>query len=701
MLPGTGLSRPSLHRVLDPKTVAIVGVSEQSQFVEGVRRTLESDAEVYFVHPKRPVVFGRATYPDLRAVGHPVDAVLSMVGAEGTVRTVEEAADTGAGGVITIAGGFAEVGPSGAELQARMLAAATRGGFPVIGPNGVGMINVPRKLDLCILRSFKRRPGGLSAVTHSGAMIGAIAAAGWRPGGVGLNLLISAGNEAVTDVADYLNYLVDDPGTKVIALALEKIRRPAAFFDAARRALEAGKPIFAIKMSRTERSQRLAASHTGTLTGESWVYEVAFRQAGIQSAYDIDDLVDRVQFLEQLPRSRWSPVRGLAVLTATGGFAQLASDLCEEEDVPVPEVPRLQEFLTAKVPGGTVTNPLDATGFVIATKGLWEGIVREFASAPEFDALLFIHQHADWDIGSRRLADGFVETAKDSGKPVVIGPLAGIAGQWLEEFRAAEVAVGNGLRGCLRGLHAMGAYMRTRQDSQVQDPASVASLPRPTSLLVTVPEGAMLGFATTMTMLAGAGIPVAEYSLIDADDAVSKPPFPGPYVVKLADVAHRTEHGAVRVNVPAQHLHKTVDDLRALAAAEALPALVAVQPMIAGHGEAFIGIRGESELGPAVAFGLGGIFVEMLHRIGGRLAPLSSADATELIHEFRDTGVIDGFRGAPPWDTHALARVLVAAGQLAAGGRGWIQSIDINPLIISPTGPIAVDGLCLLRPDRP
>ena len=120
--------------------------------------------------------------------------------------------------------------------------------------------------------------------------------------------------------------------------------------------------------------------------------------------------------------------------------------------------------------------------------------------------------------------------------------------------------------------------------------------------------------------------------------------------------------------------------------------------MISGHGEAFVGIKGESELGPVVAFGLGGVFVEVMGRVGGRMAPMTTDDATELIDEFSDTGVLDGFRGSPPWDRLPLASVLVAASLLAAGGRNWIESIDINPLIITADGPVAVDGLCLVRP---
>lgn len=688
--------RPLLDRVLDPKTIAVVGISETSGFADAARRSLDADAEFFFVHPKANQIFGRQTYPDLASVGRPIDAIFSCVSAARTVEVVEQAAAIGAGGVVTVAGGFAELGEAGAPLQRRMVEHARAGNLPVIGPNGVGLVNVPRKLDLVILPNFARRPGGLSVAMHSGAMIEALAASAWRAGGVGMNLMISAGNEPVTDMADYLDYFARDEGTRVIALVVEKIRRPRAFFDAAARCLDAGKPIVALKLGRSERSRRMAASHTATLTGDTWVYDVAFDQAGILPAHDIDDLVDRVQFLEQLPRGRWSPVRGLAVLTGTGGFAQLASDLADGEKIDIPEAPRLRPFVAEHVPGGLVPNPLDATGFINGSDERWATIVGEYAAAPEFDAYLFASQHADWD-HNEAMSDAFAAVARDSEKAFVVAPLAGNAGRWLERYRPDGVAIGNGLRGCLRGLSTMSRFMRLRPGTRVAPASEIAPRPAPDVATIEVAEGAMLPFAATMDLLAAAGIPTAPYHLIPASAAVTPPAFAGPYVAKLADVAHRTEHDAVRVGVEPGRLRAAVDDLRAIAAADGLAPLVAVQPMVAGHGEAFIGLEGSSELGPVVAFGLGGVFVEILKRVAGRMAPMTHGDAADLIAEFDDVALLDGFRGSPAWNRAALGEVLVAASRLAASGRDWIESIDINPVMVTSDGPVAVDGLCLVR----
>ncbi|MET0736407.1 MAG: acetate--CoA ligase family protein [Microbacterium sp.] len=691
---GPPAPRPALARLLNPRTIAFVGVSEKSRLAANARLTLESDAEVSFVHPTAREVFGRPAVARLADIDGPLDAVFAAVNAASTVEVARDAIPLGIGGLITIAAGFAEAGASGAALQSELADAADQGGYPVIGPNGVGMIDARRGTWLTMLKAFGHRPGGLSVVSHSGAMIGAIAAAAHRPGGPGLSALISAGNEAVTDVAAFLGHLADDERTSVILLALEKIRRPEAFFAAAARALERGKPVLALKLGRSQRAQRMAASHTGSMTGDAWVYEVALRQAGIQLVDDIDELVDRAQLLERLPRSKWSAARGVAVLTGTGGFAQLASDLAGTEDIVIPELAGLEAFVRENIPGGDVANPLDATGFASTDPGLWERIVRTYAAHPDVDTILYTGPLAEWD---NRFLPGVVhEVATESGKPFVISPLAGPASSWASAYEPT-VGIGSGLRSSLRGLGAMGAFMTMRRDRRVVPASAVPAMPPPGGPRHAVAEGSMLGFAAAMELVGAAGIGVAPYAIVADDEPEVDPGFDGPYVVKLADVPHRTEAGAVLVGVARADLAGAVRALREIAERKGLAPAVAVQPMLTGHGEAFIGIRGASELGPVVAFGVGGIFVEVLGRLGGRLAPVSRADAAELVAEFDDLGILDGHRGARAWDRDAVADAIVAAGDLAAQGRGWIETIDLNPLIVTDDGLVAVDALCLVR----
>jgi hypothetical protein len=210
----------------------------------------------------------------------------------------------------------------------------------------------------------------------------------------------------------------------------------------------------------------------------------------------------------------------------------------------------------------------------------------------------------------------------------------------------------------------------------------------------------MLPFADTMSLLAEHRIPVAPFHMVpvDVDASNVTPPFAGPYVVKLADVAHRTEHGALRLNVDDAGLADAIGAMRSIASSDDLSPLVAVQPMLEITGEALLGIQAGSELGPLVVFGLGGIFVEALNRIGGRMAPYDAHEARALIDEFTDVKVMHGFRGQPAWDLDALTDILLAAGRLAASATSWISTLDINPLVYGSTGFHAVDALLLVRP---
>lgn len=684
-----------LGRVLKPRSIAIVGLSDTSPFVEYIRPTLASDAEILYVNPKYDSVFGQPTYPSLSAVDRPVDVVMSTMAAERTTALVEEAADLDIGGMVLIAGGFAETSEEGGALQQRISDAAQRAGMAVVGPNGLGYVNVPHKVSLTIASPHKRRPGGISVVSQSGAMLSGVAMAAWDRPGVGLNLLISAGNEAVTDLADYVSYFADDPETRAIGLVIEKIRRPEAFFAAVRKAHAANKPVVTLKLARNPRSQKLAASHTGALTGDAWVYDVAFGQAGIGIAHDPEELVDRLALFEQIAPQRWSPAEKVGVVTMTGGYASLSVDLAAEEGVVLPPLDGFADWISSNLPGVTVPNPLDATG--LGGK-IWPDIVHKYSTSDELDTLVYFHPLADEDARSADAMVGtFLDAAPQTSKPFVVSNCASAPGGFAVERVAASTSagIGHGLRSTMRGLAAMGEFVRHRR-AAADEPAVVARVPRPDGPTVQVPEGSMLSFASSMETLRAAGIPIAPYHLIAGSD-VPEPPFPGPYVAKLADVGHRTEYGAVLVNVESAELPDTVARLRSIAAEHGFPDVVAVQPMVEVVGELFLGIQGSSELGSMVVLGLGGVFVEVMRKVGGRMAPVNRAQAHGLIEEFADVKVLHGFRGQPAWDLDALADIVTRAGDLAVGGRDWISSIDVNPLVCTPQGFVAVDALCLVN----
>ena len=688
-------TRSALDRLLQPRSIALVGLSDNNaRRLEGLEPTFRSGCEIFVINPRYERVIGRPAARSLTDLGRPVDCVMSLISAERTTDLAEEAASLDIGGLIMMAAGFAEMGVGGARLQGRLRAAAETGGFAALGPNCLGLENVPRGIRLTGAVKDELKPGGLSIVSQSGAVVTGVTMAG-KAAGAGFNLLISSGNEAVTDLADFVDYLAGDPGTKAIGLVFEKVRRPEAFFAAVRRAIGAGKPVVATKLGRSERSQRMAASHTGALTGDAWVYEVALRQLGVTLADDPDELAERLALADKIPAQRWTEVRSLGVVALSGGFASLSYDMAQQEGLAVPALDNLLPWVQERIPSALVANPLDPTG--LGTQ-YWGEIMGQYITSPELDAIIVSEtMTVDGESVRSRVRD-ISEAARKVTKPVVFANASGLPPIWAREYEGEPLAFGRGIRASMRGLHTIGNLVRL-QSGPRQMLQPLAPLARPQVATIPAAAGEMLPFAATMELLGEAGLPVAPYALCEpeADPRALGVSFAGPYVVKLADVAHRTEHGAVRLAVAREQIAVAVLELRQLAMASGLPALVALQPMISSRGELMIGIQ-SSELGPVVALGLGGVFVEALRRVGGRMAPFDLQEAWELIGEFRDLRVLHGFRGSPAWDLEELGRILVSAGRLASAGRDWIASLDLNPVLYGDGGYAAVDALLLVKP---
>ncbi|MCW2748250.1 MAG: hypothetical protein JWP10_1392, partial [Nocardioidaceae bacterium] len=385
------------------------------------------------------------------------------------------------------------------------------------------------------------------------------------------------------------------------------------------------------------------------------------------------------------------------------GWAALTSDVCAEEGIELPALSDVLDEINAVLPERTTANPLDMTGFAMGRSDVVESVLTSFASSPDVDAMLL-----QWflDESAEASAATFVEAACKAAalqdKPVILGSVEdGHPGPWAHGLADRGVAVGRGIRATARGLATMAEHVLFREQTAgtLALPAPVV-VPVPLGAVVDSSAGRLLTFGPTMELLEAAGVPVAPYVVVDpAADLPGAIDFAGPYVVKLADVPHRSDIGAVRLGVDQAGLAASVTDLRSLASASGLPESVVIQPQVKIFGEAFVGVQGSTGLGPLVAFGVGGIFVELLGRVAGRLAPLADHDAYGMLDEMADTGVFDGARGQKAWDRDELARLLQSVGALAAGAQGWLLSLDVNPLALTDRGFVALDGLCLLRAD--
>jgi acyl-CoA synthetase (NDP forming) len=690
-----------LRRLLRPRSIAIVGLSEKFRLANIDGLVALRDVELFLVHPSKPSLFGLPTYKSITAIGKPVDAVFSLVNAERTPAVVSEARQCGAGGVVIGAAGFREVGDIGIALE-QQLAEAAGHTFPCLGPNCFGFIDYANKVDLSLAGNMPddAKPGSISVVTHTGGMIPALIAAGHERG-IGFSFLISTGNETVIDMVDSLAFLVDDPRTHAICLIVEAIRRPAEFLEIAGRAIKAGKPIVALKLGRSARSVAIARSHTGSIAGDAWVYEAAFRQHGIVLARGLSEMLDMVVGFDLLPPDRWDTTDGLAVVTPTGGGASMASDIFADFGLNLPPLDSIRDQVSELLPKTEVINPLDTTGFLFSNPQMASTIAELYSGAPEAGTVLFQWHLQDklFDLASPFITRLF-EGCKSKGKSFVLSAADdAYIGKKAKALLEKGAMVIRGPVAAARALRTMGQFTENQRRVELHDPISPPATVRPPAAesWVSSDAGPMLTFAATMDLLRSVGVEVAPFKVIQEDEDVGELPRGETFVVKLADVPHRTDIKAVRLNVTARDIASAVDEMRQLAYVRRLPTAVVVQPHLRIDGEAFMGIKADSGFGPMVVCGIGGIFVEILRRVCGLIAPFRLSEATYALRELDDTHVFEGLRGGPAWDRVALARIMVALGQLAAGAREWLSALDINPLAFVDGRFVAIDCLCIRR----
>jgi acyl-CoA synthetase (NDP forming) len=685
----------SLARLLTPRSVAVVGASERRGMSNvALGHLLDAPVELHLVNPNAAEAYGRRTVGSLAEIGQSVDAVLALVGAGRTIELVEEANRLGCGGVVAIAAGFGESGVDGIGMEDR-LRLASGSEFAVIGPNCTGFANIAAGISLFTGTVTGVRPGNISLVSSSGYLMRAAMVA-TRERNLGIRLAVSSGNETVTTFADYLRFLIEDPETSLICAVIEKIRDADAFFAVTASAKAAGKPIVMLKVGRSDRARDIVHSHTGALTSEGWLYDLAMREAGVIAATDLDDLIDRAAVLAQLPPQRWVPVRNVAVVTSSGGAAALVSDALDTGEVEIPELDGLRAAIDRFVPGAHVVNPLDLTGLAMADPGNIVGVLDTFLASGDVDAVILC-----WWVGSddQQRAELMLEPVRRTigGKPIVLASIESSAvGSWTTG--RTEAVFCRGIRSAVRGLSAMNeCVVSSGGRGRVAAPSRRTQRP---DAIVESEIGSIVAFEAAMDLLTEAGIAVAPWCMVANDGSFDRQALGTDVqrvVVKLADVAHRSELGAVRVGVEPDQVAVIAVELAAIARSNGLSERVVVQSMVAGDGEAFIGGRGATELGGVVVVGLGGVLVELTRRVVGRLTPVSDDGIDAILDELADAGVFRGLRGGRAWDRAALRVTLRSVADLVERSAGWLDSIDINPLICTTAGFVAVDALLSVR----
>jgi acyl-CoA synthetase (NDP forming) len=702
-----------VRRLLTPQSIALVGATENSFWSRALLQNFEVcgyRGALHLVHPRQKEQFGRPCYPSLLDIPAAIDHAYVMTGTQHAMAILRDCARKGIHGVTMLTSGFKETDEAGAEREKEIVAFCQDNDIALLGPNCLGFVNARLPVPaFALLMGEAPLPGHVGMLLQSGALLNHIQRHA-RTRNIGLSYLISSGNEAVLDDADFLRFLVEDPDTKVVGALIEGIGRPAAFAAVAEEAIRRGKPIVALKTGRSVAAARVAIAHTASLTGADAVVDALFKQLGIVRVNTIEDLVETCGFLQAYG---WPEGRRAGVVTPSGGSCSVISDLCVGTAIELPDFgpatkAQLKEILPAF---GTAQNPMDTTGVIVLDATLIPRTANVVAADPDLD-LLVVVQDPPRDPGpvpSRNdermqlLADTLARSPKWA---CAIQTTAGELTTYGREVTARwGVHLGNGLS---LGVNALDQAIRYGE-------ARRRVLARRSDLLLSnalVVPAASLGQrvlneveAKALLRAHGIATPREEVALTP-DDAVHQAEAIGyPVVLKVlaADVPHKTEAGGVALNLRTPDevraaFERIVVSVRSYKPDAAIEGIV-VAAQVSGAVEMMAGVTVDPQFGPVVVTGLGGIFVEVLNDVAMRLPPFDEVEALAMLDQLRGRPVLDGVRGRPPADVAALAQALVRLGNLALEQRDHLLELDVNPLFVLPAGQgiRAADALVVVR----
>ncbi len=690
----------SLDSLFHPKSFAVVGAASDLNRLGGIplRLTMRYGfpGPIYPINPRRDEIAGLKCYPDVASLPEAPEFALICTPREDVLPALAQCAERGVKAAAVITSGFAETGAEGVALQEKILALRDKSGMRVLGPNCMGVVHVRSRLMATFTISIRDDdpliPGAVALVTQSGAM-GACMLTGFQESGSGISSLVSLGNEVDVDFAECVEYFIDDPHTRVICGYLESVRDGERLKRAALRALEREKPIVLLKGGKTEEGARAARSHTAAITTSSDVFDAFAAQHGIQVLESMDEFIEIADFLA---RSKPIEGNGVGILSFSGGLGSLAADLSTEAGLTLPILAEgTQEKLAGVLPDyAPKDNPVDLVSLMVSRpesqplKTAGEAV----AGDENVDALLFmmgVYHH----VGEQIAAE--VKTLfETSPVPVAFTWLTGPREQ-IQNLRKASVPVFGDYARAIRGLESLLSLKNAREAAASRprsvDPARVEKAKRIIRESITSHDG-FLPSETCAEILDLYGVPRPKETLVETSEEALKTweKYKAPIALKVVsdNISHKTEAGGVILGL------NTPDEV--LCAAQKLLALsydarLLVQEMIEGGLELLVGVSNDPTFGPCVTAGLGGVYVEALDDVARLLPPFGASEAARALSGLRSRVIFEGFRGGPAVQIPHISDIMVKISELATELGNDVAEMDLNPLIATAGGCVAVD----------
>lgn len=669
-----------------PNSLAVVGVSETpDNLARGIVHNLlkfSYQGKIFLVGRRPGAAFNLPIYPSLRDLPEPVDLVVILSPARSIPGLLQDCGELGFSRVVVESAGFSELSEAGLALEAEVRALLKKYQIRLIGPNGLGCMNMEIGLALpfAVVRPVPRL-GNISIIAQSGGVSTHLLAWMTREG-LGLNKFLSLGNKLDVAENEALAYFLEDPGTAAVYVYLEGVADGRGLLQAARRAT--GKPVFLHVANVGPETAAIAQSHTASLTADEVVVAAACRQGGLVQITDQADFLSLAKLVGQ------PPVQGdrLVVFSRSGGEAVVAAYTCRRHGFRLPPLsPPLADFIRNSSRAGVIHpgNPIDLGD--IFDFSVYTETMAAVCRDPEVDAVLLHYgPMADFEIpAGREMVQRFLELARQAGKPLAITLLCTL--EEMKFFRdTLRVPVFHFPEEAVRAL-AWSRDQAARGAPEVLAP--IAPLPASEQLsgLLAQARDEFLPLPLALAVVEALGVAVAPWRAVSSqDEAVTAAAAVGyPVVLKLAAAAliHKTEAGGVLLNLQDRAaVIAAYQNLAALAQKSLPPGevwQVVVMAQAAGGREVLLGARRDQSFGPVVAFGAGGIETEILADAALRIAPITAAQARELVAETRVGRLLAGFRGQPPAGLEALSQALAALSQFMIQFP-QIQEVDLNPV---------------------
>lgn len=677
------VSQVNLNRLFAPKSVAVVGASSSPDKAgyQAVHALERFGGEIFPVNPKGGEILGHKAYPSLAAIGKPVDLVIIAVPAAACVDAVREAIDCKCGGGLIVSGGFAEAGAEGAEIQEQIGALCKASGFRLLGPNTAGFVNMHVSLTATFAAGREYIEKGHVAVVAQSSGINFVVTFLAHRLGTGVSCAIGVGNAIDVDVSDVLEFLANDPDTHAIALHLEAIPTGRRLYDTLKR-ITPKKPVAALVVGREDIGD-FAQSHTGNLVGSYDLKLNALRQAGAITVGSTEELAAAVRVLS-LYRMPPKQKPGIGVLTGQGGAGLIMLDWLKAADVAVPELrAATAEKISKLLPPMTyLKNPIDT-----ARPGAsFPEVLITLGSDDQIDAVIVFALH---EPATMRPETFFHEVKKKMGKPLMFGT------------GGPEIAI----RPTINALREHGIYVAESPEKLAQavivlahDSVAQWKLAQPAAKVEIKQAGKVAGGIdehASKGLLDALGIPTPQrVACSTREEALAAfRSLPKPVVAKIltSEIAHKTEAGGVHLKLANEESF-----LRAIDALDKIPLKgqrrYLVETMAAPGLELIVGALRDPSFGSTIMVGMGGTIAEAIKDTSTRIAPVTLADAHEMLNELRASAMLEGWRGSPAIDRNALATAIVRLSHVL-NDQPDIKEIEINPLRVYPDGVLALDAL--------